>query len=123
MRHFLSKLVVAVFVVGLALGLSQANATPLPLLNGLASQASRSRRPTITGIATAATDTVTTRVTTTGAPTITGPTITAMATGRTATGIGPTTIAVTGSRQTQDQDRTALTGPDTSSPDGTATRG
>ena len=40
MRHFLSKLVVPVFVVGLALGLSQANATPLPLLNGLASQAS-----------------------------------------------------------------------------------
>ena len=40
MRHFLSNLVAAVFVVGLALGLSQANATPLPLLNGLASQAS-----------------------------------------------------------------------------------
>jgi hypothetical protein len=39
MRHFLSNLVAAVFVVGLALGLSQANATPLPLLNGLASQA------------------------------------------------------------------------------------
>jgi hypothetical protein len=40
MRHFLSKLVAAVFVVGLALGLSQAHATPRPILNGLASQAS-----------------------------------------------------------------------------------
>jgi hypothetical protein len=40
MRHFLCDLVAAVFVVGLVLGLSQANATPLPLLNGLASQAS-----------------------------------------------------------------------------------
>ena len=40
MRHFLSKLVAAVFVVGLALGMSQAQATPRPTLNGLASQAS-----------------------------------------------------------------------------------
>jgi hypothetical protein len=40
MRHFLSKLVAAVFVVGLALGMSHAGATPRPTLNGLASQAS-----------------------------------------------------------------------------------
>jgi hypothetical protein len=40
MRHFLSKLVAAVFVVGLALGLSHAEAMPRPTLNGIASQAS-----------------------------------------------------------------------------------
>ena len=40
MRHFLSNLVAAVFVVGLALGMSRAQATPRPTLNGLAGQAS-----------------------------------------------------------------------------------
>lgn len=41
MRHFLTtSLMAAAFVVGLALGLGQANAAPLPTLNGLTSQAS-----------------------------------------------------------------------------------
>ena len=40
MRHFLTSLMAAAFVVGLSLGLGQANAAPLPTLNGLTSQAS-----------------------------------------------------------------------------------
>jgi hypothetical protein len=39
MRHLLTKLVAVVFVVGLAIGFGQAYATPRPILNGLASQA------------------------------------------------------------------------------------
>ena len=96
MRHFLSKLVAAVFVVGLALGMSHAGATPRPTLNGLASQASPVEKAHSYGYRHY------------GYPRYnywrpyTGPIITAMATGRigtTVTGIGPTTIAVTGSRQ------------------------
>src|SRR3979490_2284017 len=99
MRHFLSKLVAALFVVGLALGMSHAGATPRPTLNGLAGQASPVEKAHYYGYRNY------------------GygyyprynywrpyyrPFITAMATGRigtTVTGIGPTTIAVTGSRQ------------------------
>jgi hypothetical protein len=96
MRHVLLKFVAAVFVVGLALGMSQAQATPRPTLNGLASQAGPVEKAHYYGYRHYGY-----RVTTIGVP-ITGPTITAMAIGRigtTVTGIGPTTIAVTGSRQ------------------------
>ena len=40
MRHFLTSLMAAAFVVGLPLGLGQANAAPLPTLNGVTNQAS-----------------------------------------------------------------------------------
>ncbi|MGH7487606.1 MAG: hypothetical protein ACREMY_18685, partial [bacterium] len=39
MQHLLVKLVAAAIVFGTAIGLGQANAAPLPTLNGLASQA------------------------------------------------------------------------------------
>jgi hypothetical protein len=93
MRHLLTTLAAAAFVVGSGLALAPAHAAPLPQLNGPNAESRRSRQLAITGTATA----ITLTAAITGIPGITGLTPTAI-TGRIATDIGTgPIIAVTGS--------------------------